>query len=83
MLSFISCSSFSCIKRKTFIYYKESRRCKKLIHERNLLQTQLEIQEQTFQDISLEIHDNIGLSLTLAKLQLNTIDYTDAYKSYR
>jgi len=45
------------------------------MYEKTLLQTQLEIQEQTFQDISREIHDNIGLSLTLAKLQLNTIDY--------
>lgn len=44
-------------------------------YERNILKTQLEIQEQTFRDISREIHDNIGLSLTLAKLQLNTIDY--------
>ncbi len=46
----------------------------KNIYEKNLLQTQLEIQEQTFLNISREIHDNIGLSLTLAKLQLNTID---------
>jgi signal transduction histidine kinase len=41
----------------------------------------LEIQEQTFQDISREIHDNIGLSLTLAKLRLNTIDYIIAQKT--
>ncbi len=44
-------------------------------HEKNILKTQLEIQESTFQDISREIHDNIGLSLTLAKLNLNTMDY--------
>lgn len=43
--------------------------------DRTLLSTQLEIQEQTFQNISREIHDNIGLSLTLAKLNLNTIDW--------
>jgi len=45
----------------------------KLDYERNLLKIQLEIQEQTCQNISREIHDNIGLSLTLAKLNLNTI----------
>ena len=45
--------------------------------EKTLLTTQLEIQEQTFQNISREIHDNIGLSLTLAKLNLNTIDWND------
>lgn len=43
--------------------------------EKVLLSTQLEIQEQTFQNISREIHDNIGLSLTLAKLNLNTIQW--------
>ena len=46
--------------------------------EKTLLTTQLEIQEQTFQSISREIHDNIGLSLTLAKLNLNTIDWENA-----
>jgi two-component system, NarL family, sensor kinase len=38
-----------------------------------LLETQLEIQEQTLKTISQEIHDNIGQALTLAKLNLNTI----------
>ncbi len=41
--------------------------------EKNLLNAQIEIQEQTLQLISREIHDNIGLSLTLAKLNLNTL----------
>jgi signal transduction histidine kinase len=45
----------------------------KLDYERNLLRTQLEIQEHTFQNIAREIHDNISLSLTLAKLNLNTL----------
>lgn len=46
-----------------------------LNHEKSLLKTQLEIQEQTFKNISQEIHDNISLSLTLAKLHLNTISF--------
>ena len=33
---------------------------------------QLEVQEATFLKISREIHDNISLGLTLAKLQINT-----------
>jgi two-component system, NarL family, sensor kinase len=49
----------------------------KLDYERNLLKTQLEIQEHTFQNISREIHDNISLSLTLAKLTLNTLNTND------
>jgi len=50
-------------------------------YEKSLITTQLEIQEQTFQNISREIHDNIGLSLTLAKLQLNTFDWSEIEKS--
>lgn len=45
-----------------------------VIHQNALLQSQLEIQEQTFQNISREIHDNIGQKLTLAKLHLNMLD---------
>jgi len=43
-------------------------------YQLNLLKSQVQIQEQTFQNISREIHDNIGQKLTLAKLQINTID---------
>src|SRR3954471_13392308 len=42
-------------------------------YEKIILQSQLEIQEQTFRNISQEIHDNIGQVLSLAKLNLNTI----------
>lgn len=43
-------------------------------YERTLLQSQLEIQEQTFRNISQEIHDNIGQVLSLAKLNLNSLE---------
>jgi len=42
--------------------------------QRELLQSQLEIQEQTLKTISQEIHDNIGQVLSLAKLNLNTME---------
>jgi two-component system, NarL family, sensor kinase len=48
-----------------------------LDHEKTLMTAQLEIQEQTSQHISREIHDNITLSLTLAKLHLHTLDWND------
>jgi signal transduction histidine kinase len=41
--------------------------------QQELLQTQLEIQEQTLKTISEEIHDNVGQVLSLAKLNLNTV----------
>src|SRR6187402_1253829 len=44
---------------------------------KELLQTQLEIQEQTLKNISQEIHDNIGQALSLAKLNLNTMPATN------
>lgn len=52
-----------------FLYQK-----KRIIFHDQIAQAQLEIQEETFQNISREIHDNIGLSLTVAKLHLNTIN---------
>jgi two-component system NarL family sensor kinase len=50
-------------------------------NEKMLLKAKLEMQEQTFQDISREIHDNISLSLTLAKLHLNTFAWNEKEKS--
>lgn len=47
----------------------------KVKFEKTILQSQLEIQEQTFRNISQEIHDNIGQVLSLAKLNLNTIPH--------
>src|SRR4030095_2533897 len=63
-------------RQKQFLFFQNLEQIK-LDHEKNLLATQLEIQEQTFQNISREIHDNISLSLTLAKLQLNTLNLND------
>lgn len=45
-----------------------------------LLQTQIEIQEQTLKTISQEIHDNIGQVLSLAKLNLNTLQLNETTK---
>jgi len=53
----------------------------KYCHERHNLETRLEIQEDTFQHIAREIHDNINLSLTLAKLHLNTLDLQEKEKA--
>lgn len=60
--------------RKKQIAFQKELESLKLDYEKNLLSTQLEIQEQTFQNISREIHDHICLNLTLAKLNLVTLD---------
>src|ERR1700704_3816595 len=48
--------------------------------QQEILRTQLEIQEQTLKTISQEIHDNIGQVLSLAKLNLGTIDQNNTEK---
>jgi len=53
----------------------------KTAHQNTLLQTQVEIQEQTFQNISREIHDNIGQKLNLAKVYLTTVHFANAQKT--
>jgi two-component system NarL family sensor kinase len=69
--------------QKKQIAYQRNIQTMKLEFEKNLLKTEVEIQEQTLQDISREIHDNISLSLTLAKLNLNTLDWMDVEGSYQ
>ncbi|MEJ8841093.1 ATP-binding protein [Lacibacter sp. H375] len=58
-------------------YLKEKEQTR-LLYEQTLLQTQLEIQEQTLKNISQEIHDNVGQVLTLAKLNLATTAVDDS-----
>lgn len=60
-----------------FILYRKKQRAhkkKESLFQQTILQSQLEIQEQTMLTISQEIHDNIGQVLSLAKLNLGTID---------
>jgi signal transduction histidine kinase len=58
--------------RKKQIEFENNIETLRLDHEKEIMKSQLEIQEETFKHISREIHDNINLSLTLAKLHLNT-----------
>ena len=44
-----------------------------LSYKKSILEVQLEVQDRTLQHVSSEIHDNIGQSLSLVKLHLNTI----------
>ncbi len=65
--------------RRKYHHIQEKQRMQSSFKE-ELLRTRLEIQEQTLQTISEEIHDNIGQALSLAKLKLNTLDYLDQDK---
>lgn len=48
-----------------------------------LLQSQLEIQDQTLQHISRELHDNLGQIASLIKINLNTLQIDDAAKAQK
>jgi two-component system NarL family sensor kinase len=50
-------------------------------HEMELFKTKLEIQEQISQEISMEIHDNVGQSISIAKMILNTLDTHENYET--
>jgi hypothetical protein len=58
-------------KRKEHVYQMKSA---KEEYERQLLKSQLEIQEETFNQISQEIHDNVGQLLSLARIQINIMN---------
>jgi two-component system, NarL family, sensor kinase len=61
--------------RKNQIRYFNSLSSIRNEYDKTILNTELEIQEQTMLHISREIHDNIGLSLSTAKLHLNAINW--------
>lgn len=67
---------FISYQRRKFKYIKERQQLQ-TDFQQELLKAQLEIQEQTFKNISEEIHDNIQQMLTLVKLNLNTTDFND------
>ena len=56
------------IKKKTTLHQQNENM--KIAFQQELLQTQIEIQEETFAYISEEIHDNIGQVLSFLKLNL-------------
>ncbi len=59
------------LKRKNKLLLEKERM--NIEFEQTLLRSQLEIQENTFNEISREIHDNIGQVLSLVRINLNTI----------
>src|SRR4029077_4791255 len=58
-------------RRKSYLRENELLR---VDFEKSLLHSRLEIQEQIFNSISGEIHDNVGQMLSFAKVQLNILN---------
>ena len=49
--------------------------------EQTLLQSELEIKEQTLQYVASELHDNLGQVASLIKIHLNTFQFKDEVKA--
>ena len=60
--------------QKRYVQHRQEINTIREKYEKELLKTQLEIKEQTMMNISQEIHDNIGQVLSLANLQLTSIE---------
>lgn len=60
---------FSVFQRRKNKLLEEQKEAQKKF-ESEIAETQIEIREETLRNISWELHDNIGQSLTLAKIQL-------------
>ena len=65
------------VYQKKQLHYLNEKNQMKNSFDKEIFQTQLEIQEQTLKNISQEIHDNIGQVLSLVKLNINTMNFTE------
>src|SRR5450432_2905115 len=61
------------VYQKKQLQYLRDKEQLRVTFEKEILESKLEIQEQTLKNISQEIHDNIGQVLSLAKLNINTM----------
>jgi signal transduction histidine kinase len=62
------------IYQKKQVHYLSEKKQLKADYEKQILESRLEIQEQTMKSISQEVHDNVGQVLSVAKLNLNMIN---------
>jgi signal transduction histidine kinase len=65
---------FVALYRKRHNFFLKEKELIEARHAQILLESQLEMQENIFTQISREIHDNIGQLLSLVRLNINTID---------
>jgi two-component system NarL family sensor kinase len=75
ILSFIAfINHIIMLYNKKNIEFNQQLQLRNFEKEREVLKTRIDVQEETIQKISKELHDNVNQILTLAKLNLNNID---------
>lgn len=67
-------------QKRHYKYIREKEKIKNEF-EQTLLQSQLEIKEQTLRHIAYELHDNLGQIASLIKINLNTLQLGEPEKS--
>lgn len=75
LLTLIIITLFISQKRKH--KYTQEKAEMQLAFNEELLRTQLEIQSQTFENISRELHDNVGIIISIAMVHINAIKSDD------
>lgn len=65
--------------RRKKISYENERKVTGELHRSELLNIKMEVQEETMQQIGIEIHDYIAQKLTLASLRLQQIEYENRF----
>ena len=73
--------SFLLVNQKRHFNYLKEKQELKNVFQQTLLQSQIEIQEQTLQHISKELHDNFGHIASLIKINLFTLQLNDTEKA--
>src|SRR6202012_4596453 len=61
--------------------HQEEKAQMQMAFDNEIVKTQLEVQEQTMQNIGADLHDNIGQLLSLSSLTLNSIQLEDSEKA--
>jgi two-component system, NarL family, sensor kinase len=74
---------FFFLYQKRYFQYQRELNSVKESYQKEILKAQLEMQEQTFRNISQEIHDNIGQILSLTRLNISTINPADPLAAQR
>src|SRR5688572_1436459 len=62
------------INQKRKFRFRQQMEDQKKLFDQEILRTQLEIQTQTFETISHELHDNVSNTLAAALLNLNMLE---------
>lgn len=66
--------AFVMMHQRQYLRYLQDKEQIKSLYQRELLQSQLEIQNQTLQQVGSDLHDNVGQLLTVVVMRLNELE---------